>query len=340
MRCSVIIPTRGGAEAGVLPGCVDALLAQAADDEVIVCVDGHEPPAGLTDPRVRVLTGERGGPGAARNRGLEIARGEVVLFLNDDVTPGDGLLDGHAGVHADRRSRGAGPAMVLGSAPFAVASDDRVIDRLTRETSLIFFYDQMDGSDPGRDWGFRHAWTLNLSVAREACPRFDDRLAQPMFDDLEWAFRAAEGGRVPVLFRPGCSVTHHHRYSPRAMLRREALLGHQAVRLHATNPACASAVFGESFTPGWLGARGEGLDARREGAREAFAAFCDMARQAASTLKASDRVDAAFRACRSWREPARLFGALRAARGVDARSAMEEGLAWVDPGREARWGAA
>ena len=39
--------------------------------------------------------------------------------------------------------------MVLGSAPWKVHEPDSLFDRLIRETSMVFFYDQMT-DEPGR----------------------------------------------------------------------------------------------------------------------------------------------------------------------------------------------
>ncbi len=315
MRLSVIIPTRGGGGSPAVR-CVESLRPQLDPrDEVIVSVDGSE-----TDPRLdglagaRVVRGGRAGPGEARNRALDAAQAPVVLFLNDDVAAGPGLLETHRAAHAS-----GGPAMVLGAAPWRVAADDRVIDRLVRETSWIFFYDRMTDSDPGRDWGFRHAWTLNLSVPRACCVPFEARLAYPMLDDLEWAWRV----KLPVLYRPAAEVVHEHRYSPRALLRREALLGHQAACLHGINPACAGEVFGRRFLPEEAQVRDAlGLMPSLVGAAaEDFRAFESIAgARAVPSVGIADL----FEACRGWREAARLIGAVRAAEGCSAEEAMRE----------------
>jgi GT2 family glycosyltransferase len=233
---------------GVVGACVRGVLGQlGAGDEVVLAVDGAVGPAvGVEDGRLRVVTGARMGPSAARNRALAVAGGDVVLFLNDDVRAAEGLIEAHRAEHAARAARGEIGALILGDAPWAIAADDTVLDRLLRESSMVFFYDQMTDPDPTRDWGFRHAWTLNLSVGRAHCPSFDERLRYPMLEDLEWAYRASGGGggvRRPLLFRPDARVVHHHRYTPGALLRREALLGHQAALLYSVNPGvCAGGV--------------------------------------------------------------------------------------------------
>jgi len=42
---------------------------------------------------------------AAMNRGLTESRGEIVLFLDDDIVPGDGLLNAHLMAHSDSDSQ-------------------------------------------------------------------------------------------------------------------------------------------------------------------------------------------------------------------------------------------
>ena len=94
MRFSVIVPVYNVAE--YLPKCMDSLLAQrCADWELILVDDGATDgkcPAlcdayGAAHPGlIRVIHQENGGLGAARNTGLEAARGEYLLFVDSDDT--------------------------------------------------------------------------------------------------------------------------------------------------------------------------------------------------------------------------------------------------------------
>ena len=149
--------------------------------------------------------------------------------------------------------------MILGSAPWVVptTSEDTLFDRLVRETSMIFFYDRMTealaraevGTD--HDWGFRHAWTLNLSLPRAEFERvggFDERLTFACYEDLEFARRVHGNGRVPVLYRPACIAQHDHRVTPESYLARERLMGKAALQLAAAAPDCAREVFGRDIT--------------------------------------------------------------------------------------------
>ena len=49
---------------------------------------------------LRAVSQPNGGPARARNNGIEHARGEVVVFLDDDVEPSPEFLAVHAARHA------------------------------------------------------------------------------------------------------------------------------------------------------------------------------------------------------------------------------------------------
>ncbi|MEQ8844367.1 MAG: glycosyltransferase [Phycisphaerales bacterium] len=310
MRIAAIIPCRQGENARVV--ALVASLASLRDEglSIIIGVDGEQTPPGLErfagERGVAITTGKRGGPGAARNRALAVADADVVLFLNDDVEPAPDLIERHRAAHADNTAK-----LVLGAAPFAIGEPDRVLDRMTRETSLLFFFSTMDSSEPMRDWGFRHAWTLNLSVPRAICAPFDERLALPMFDDLEWAYRVCTQHAAPVVYRPDAVAIHHHRYEPEQILTREALLGHQALTLHRVNPKCAQAVFGAQFN-GEADAIAEAHALLTPEAADAYAHFKAVAQQPALSVN----VHELFALARPWRLAARAAGFLRAVDGA------------------------
>lgn len=310
MRIAAIIPCREGENARVVS--LVASLASLGDRElsIIVGVDGEDVPPGLErfagERGVAITTGAQGGPGAARNRALAVADTDIILFLNDDVEPAPDLIEHHRAAHADNTAK-----LVVGAAPFAIPEPDRVLDRMTRETSLLFFYNAMDGHEPMRDWGFRHAWTLNLSVPQAICEPFDDRLALPMFDDLEWAFRVCTSHAAPVVYRPDAVAIHHHRYEAGQILVREALLGHQALALHRVNPSCGVAVFVAQFN-GEADAIAEAHALITPEAADAYAHFRAVAQQPALSVN----VHELFALARPWRLAARAAGFLRAVDGA------------------------
>ena len=95
LRVSVCIIT--GRRLAQLDECLASLQAQVGPPsfEVLVCSDGDEDVAAAVHrrfPSARVCFVEKALPGAGRNLLVDEAAGELLLFLDDDVTVDDDLL--------------------------------------------------------------------------------------------------------------------------------------------------------------------------------------------------------------------------------------------------------
>ncbi len=99
-KVSVIIPVYNAAKH--LRECLDSVLDQTLNDIEVVCVDDGSTDASAQilseyaskDARVRVFHQANSGAGAARNRALDEARGDSVVFIDpDDYYPGPTALE-------------------------------------------------------------------------------------------------------------------------------------------------------------------------------------------------------------------------------------------------------
>lgn len=98
-KISVIIPVYNTEK--YLSECLDSILSQTFKDIEVICVnDGSSDRSGdvlaeyaAKDDRIKVVTQDNKGPAAARNKGLDMAMGEWICFVDsDDAIPPEALL--------------------------------------------------------------------------------------------------------------------------------------------------------------------------------------------------------------------------------------------------------
>ena len=90
MFLSIIIP-HYNISRPLLERCINSIVGQKIDEshEILVVDDGSQtPPSWITasfgNSNVRLIEAEHGGPGAARNRGIEEALGKYIMFVDAD----------------------------------------------------------------------------------------------------------------------------------------------------------------------------------------------------------------------------------------------------------------
>lgn len=92
-KISVIVPVYKAEK--YIEACTAAILGQSEPDlELLLIDDGSPDQSGAicdnlaeTDARIRVIHKENGGASSARNRGLEDAKGEYIMFCDSDDRP-------------------------------------------------------------------------------------------------------------------------------------------------------------------------------------------------------------------------------------------------------------
>uniref|UniRef100_UPI0040277C7D glycosyltransferase n=1 Tax=Candidatus Scatocola faecipullorum TaxID=2840917 RepID=UPI0040277C7D len=90
IKISVIIPVYNVEQ--YLPKCLDSVLNQTLKDIEIICINDESPDNCAQileeyqkrDSRIIILNQKNSGQGSARNRGLEIAKGRYIQFLDSD----------------------------------------------------------------------------------------------------------------------------------------------------------------------------------------------------------------------------------------------------------------
>ena len=199
MELSVVIPTYRRPE--LLRRCLASLVAQDLDTtrfEVIVVDDGSgdatsDVLARVAGNVVALTQPQNAGPAAARNRGINAARGDLVLFLDDDVAAATDLLSTHLAIHARHDDPTLG---VLGRIDWDPSLSITPFMHWLDTSGLQFAYDTWLREGPV-DPPYAAFYTCNLSMRREllvAEGGFDERFPYPAFEDIELAFRLTNRG--------------------------------------------------------------------------------------------------------------------------------------------------
>jgi GT2 family glycosyltransferase len=191
---SVIVPTYNRVER--LHRVLDALENQTYPRhcyEVIVISDGStdgtdEYLGARTAPNFVWTSQANAGPAAARNTGIELARGRLLVFVDDDVVACPELVGRHAAAH---RQHGPG-VVVIG--PMLTPPDGALSPWVQWEQEMLYrqYGAMLAGRYPPTP---RQFYTGNASVERAAviaAGGFDTRFRRA--EDIELAYRLEEAG--------------------------------------------------------------------------------------------------------------------------------------------------
>jgi glycosyltransferase involved in cell wall biosynthesis len=229
VRISVVTPTHD--KAPLLERTLESLEHQDlpwSDYEVVVVDDGS---TDLTPELLRayrpnygfkpVRLDENRGRAAARNRGLSVAEGELIIFLDDDMELSAGFLRAHQEFH-EAHPRAAGVGNVIMHPEIAVAPIDRYMS--TRGAQKI----QGRGPLP-----WKYFSTNNASVRREdlsAVGGFDEHFVYYGFEDLELAWRLEKERGLEFRYVAGARSLHIHPHSLEDVLAKKTLCGRSSLR--------------------------------------------------------------------------------------------------------------
>ena len=220
-----------------LARCLMALLHQTEPPHRVIVVDDCSPTPACGAAAAAVMAGlnvhvircdRNGGPARGRNRGVESATSDIVLFVDDDVVADTHLVERHAAAH--ELANGAFAAI----GPLRAPADWHPTPwNYWESATLEFQYQRMERGDYAPTW--RQFFTGNASVSRTAfleAGGFDESLRRA--EDVELALRMSLNGcRFEFLPRAtGWHYAHRTRASWLAIPRQYAEVDVLMDRLH------------------------------------------------------------------------------------------------------------
>jgi cellulose synthase/poly-beta-1,6-N-acetylglucosamine synthase-like glycosyltransferase len=237
-RVSVIVPAYNAAD--TLPACLGALQRQTVPRELyeIIVVDDSSNDRTAEVARGngadQVLTIAHQGPAGARNAGVDVSGGQIVLFTDADCEPAEDWIErmtapfndptvmGAKGVYRTRQRRWV--------ARFVQLEYEDKYDRM-RGLAAIDFVD-----------------TYSAAYRRDVFEQsggFDPNFPRAAGEDIEFSYRLSRQGHR-LVFVPGAVVFHRHPDTVWAYVRRKYYVGFWRVRMYRLHPGKAIT---DSHTP-------------------------------------------------------------------------------------------
>ena len=228
MRISAVIPTHN--RAPVLARCLDALVPQRPDEIVVVDDGSEDDTRELLAQRAEVRSVRRpraGGRSAAKNTGVEAARGEVILFLDDDAIAQPGLVDRHRAHHQAHPEK---HEALLGHVTWSPEVEVTPHMHWLENGGPMFAYGEI--GDP-EDVSWRMLYTVNVSLKRDFLEPFDEAL--PIYEDTELGYRLSQRG-LRLRYDREALVHHLRTETPERTERRMEEVGAAAAVLYRKHP--------------------------------------------------------------------------------------------------------
>jgi cellulose synthase/poly-beta-1,6-N-acetylglucosamine synthase-like glycosyltransferase len=220
-----VIPAYNSAP--TLAQCLLALQHQTrAPDEIIVVDDGSTDETFQVAERIGadVIHQPRQGPAAARNRGAQHARGEVMLFTDADCEPSPEWVARMSAAFAD-------PPIIATKGSYRTRQRQLIARLIQLEYEFRYErmarFAQIDFVDSSSA-GYRRAAFLRAGG-------FDTTFPMPSVEDIDLAFRLARQG-CRMIFVRDAWVWHQHPVSLSKYLRRKAQYGWWRARIYLRHP--------------------------------------------------------------------------------------------------------
>ncbi len=209
-KISVVLPTynRLARLKQVLAG-LERQTYPLADFEVVVVSDGssdgtHEFLEGMDTPiNLNVVVQSNQGVSMARNCGVDEAKGEIILFIDDDVVPKEALVAEHMRLHEAY----GGDLVVLGT---VLPPPDFPLSPWSQweQVKLLEMYEAL--SSGAVEISARHYFSGNSSMPRKlflACGGFDPEFRRA--EDLEFGYRLGGCDGVRFMFNEEAAGYHY-----------------------------------------------------------------------------------------------------------------------------------
>jgi glycosyltransferase involved in cell wall biosynthesis len=217
---SIVVPHRNQPEH--LRRCLASLFEQITDAEIIVVDNGSRTiPTGIcTEYSARLVSESVPGPGPARNKGVSVAKAEIIAFIDADCTPSSDWVSTIVNIFKDT------DAQIIGGAVFIAYKDPNRLTMLEAFESVFAF--------PQKEYIERQSFsvTANMAMRRSVYTAVGPFRGIEVAEDRDWGMRATKLGFC-IRYIPDLVVFHPARTS---MKHFQAKLDRQIHQAYAATP--------------------------------------------------------------------------------------------------------
>lgn len=203
------------------------VVADGCTDETQAALDAFSAPFRLSHVELSGL-----GPSHARNAGAAIARGRILLFIDDDIEPLRGLVSSHMARHRNAESD---EFVLIGYYPTQLSTQTGFY-----AAALATWWEEAFDSmaAPGHRFTYTNVLAGNLSLPRklfEDLDGFETEFPHPGGEDYELGIRLVKKGAVFGFSRAAIGL-HHETSDLRRSMRRKIIEGVSDVWMAQAHP--------------------------------------------------------------------------------------------------------
>lgn len=179
----------------------------------------------------RIIHQGNAGQGLARNRGLEEAAGDLVLFAGDDIIPEPEMVEAHVRQHVETGD----PCAVVGFTDWdrSAVHVTRAMELVNREGHQFGYAFMRDGEDVP----YTCFYTSNISVPRTVlgAQPFDSSFHVYGWEDVELGYRLSLAG-LRIVYAASARAAHCHAMDFGGLYRRQIAVGRSLATLLDLHP--------------------------------------------------------------------------------------------------------
>jgi glycosyltransferase involved in cell wall biosynthesis len=251
-KVSVIIPTKN--RSSLLAEAIEHIEAQTFPRDqyevIVIDNDSSDDTRALLEQKARTYSNlrhslqEKPGAAATRNAGLRLAKGDLVLFIDDDVQATDSLIQAHVECHHKVPN-----ASVIGAVDMPWENTTDPFLRYLRDHRILNPYTPSKGPI---DFSYYH--TCNVSTPTNVLLQvggFNENFQMAAMEDIELGYRLQKAGSRMV-FAADAKAIHYRFPGYRDFIERSEQAGYSLGQLIRIHPELKSRFVENSRTGKWL----------------------------------------------------------------------------------------